>query len=157
MVCNKIIKPTAKLKIYEIYMYIILVIIIILFLVDNFYIHKDITKYNLLLSIVMFETLLTRYYKFLKMFYFLDLLAVSSYFTKIGLIIQNRSSFKEKKFEICYIVTSTVFYCLCIVILFEPYKEMRAIFLEEYTKRNDSNSSIELSDYNELKESESKK
>ena len=156
MVCNKIIEPTEKLKKYEIYMYITLIIIILLFLADSFYIHKDKAKYNLLLSITMFETLLTRYYKFLKIFYFLDLIVISRYLTNIGLIIQNSFSIKENKIEFLYIVFCTFFYCLCIVVLFEPYKEMRAIFLEEYTQRNDSNSSIELSDYKELKESENK-
>ena len=57
----------------------------------------------------------------------------------LGLFIQNKYSIKENKLKLFYILFSFFIYFLSIYILFQAYKEMKAILIEEYGNSNNDN------------------
>ena len=57
----------------------------------------------------------------------------------LGLFIQNKYSIKENKLKLFYILFSFFIYILSVYILFQSYKEMKAIFNEEYENDNNDN------------------
>ena len=148
-ICKEIITPSKKLNNYNYYLLLIMMMFVILFILDTLYIHADKSYFNLFLSIILLEIIITKYYQFVKIFSFMILLSLMNTIIHLGLFFQNNYSIKNNKFKLFYFFSSFLLHFLSIFILFESYKEMKAIFNEEYENSiNGSESSVELKDYN---------
>ena len=146
---KEIITPSKKLNNYNYYLLLIMLMFAILFILDTLYIHADKSYFNLFLSIILLEIIITKYYQFVKIFSFMILLSLMNTIIHLGLFFQNNYSIKNNKFKLFYFFSSFLLHFLSIFILFESYKEMKAIFNEEYENSiNGSESSVELKDYN---------
>ena len=98
---------------------------------------------------MLLEIIITKYYQFIKIVSFMIFLCFMNNLMNLGLFIQNNYSIKENKLKLFYILFSFFIYILSILILFQAYKEMKAIFIEQYENDN-SNNEVEL---NEVKAS----
>ena len=66
-------------------------------------------------------------------------------YVKLGLFLQNNYSIKENKFIFFYYLDCIFINCSSFLIVFNAYKEMKAIFIEEYeNSRSESESGTEL-------------
>ena len=137
--CRNIIEPTEKLQKYIYCIALLIFIYISLFILNYFYVKFDETYFNLFLSIMLFEIILTKYYQFIKIVSFMIFLCFMNNLMNLGLFIQNNYSIKENKLKLFYILFSFFIYILSIYILFQAYKEMKAIFIEEYGNNNNDN------------------
>ena len=150
-ICREIINPTNKLK-DDIYgLILILLIRITLYLLNYIYIQIDKSYFNLFLIIILVEAIITKYYQFAKIISFIIFLSLINDIINLGIIFQNIYSIKVNKLHIFYLLMSIFIHCLTIIILFEAYKEMKAIFIEEYENSksgNESESGVELKDCN---------
>ena len=147
--CRNIIEPTEKLQKYIYCIVLLIFIYISLFVLNYFYVKFDETYFNLFLSIILLEIIITKYYQFIKIVSFMIFLCFMNNLMNLGLFIQNNYSIKENKLKLFYILFSFFIYILSILILFQAYKEMKAIFIEEYENDNNNNG-VEL---NEVKAS----
>ena len=144
-ICREIIKPTKKLKEYIYCLILILIIYLFLFILDFFYINADKSYYYIFLNILLLEAILTKYYPFAKIFCFTIFISTSNYIIKLGLFLQNNYSIKENKFIFFYYLDCIFINCSSFLIVFNAYKEMKAIFIEEYeNSRSESESGTEL-------------
>ena len=146
-ICKEIITPSEKLKKYNYCFILIIIIFIILFIIDinNFNIDKS--YFNLFMSFVLLEIIITKYYHFVKILSFMILLSIINIIIYLGLFFQNNYSIQENQLLLLYIFISFFVYCLTLYVLYESYKEMKAIFLEEYeNSRSSSESGFELKD-----------
>ena len=154
-ICREIINPTNKLK-DDIYgLILILLIRITLYLLNYIYIQIDKSYFNLFLIIILVEAIITKYYQFAKIISFIIFLSLINDIINLGIIFQNIYSIKVNKLHIFYLLMSIFIHCLTIIILFEAYKEMKAIFIEEYENSksgSESESGVELKDFNNNKE-----
>ena len=148
-ICREIINPTNKLK-DDIYgLILILLIRITLYLLNYIYIQIDKSYFNLFLIIILVEAIITKYYQFAKIISFIIFLSLINDIINLGIIFQNIYSIKVNKLHIFYLLMSIFIHCLTIIILFEAYKEMKAIFIEEYeNSKSESESGVELKDCN---------
>ncbi len=137
--CRNIIEPTKKLQKYIYCIALLIFIYISLFILNYFYVKFDETYFNLFLSIILLEIILTKYYQFIKIVSFMIFLCFMNNLMNLGLFIQNKYSIKENKLKLFYILFSFFIYFLSIYILFQAYKEMKAIFIEEYGNSNNDN------------------
>ena len=137
--CRNIIEPTEKLQKYIYCIALLIFIYLSLFILNYFYVKFDETYFNLFLSIMLFEIILTKYYQFIKIVSFMIFLCFMNNLMNLGLFIQNNYSIKENKLKLFYILFSFFIYILSIYILFQAYKEMKAIFIEEYGNNNNDN------------------
>ena len=137
--CRNIIEPTKKLQKYIYCIALLIFIYISLFILNYFYVKFDETYFNLFLSIILLEIILKKYYQFIKIVSFMIFLCFMNNLMNLGLFIQNKYSIKENKLKIFYIIFSFFIYFLSIYILFQAYKEMKAIFIEEYGNSNNDN------------------
>ena len=137
--CRNIIEPTKKLQKYIYCIALLIFIYISLFILNYFYVKFDETYFNLFLSIILLEIILTKYYQFIKIVSFMIFLCFMNNLMNLGLFIQNKYSIKENKLKLFYILFSFFIYFLSIYILFQAYKEMKAIFIEEYVNSNNDN------------------
>ena len=137
--CRNIIEPTKKLQKYIYCIALLIFIYISLFILNYFYVKFDETYFNLFLSIILLEIILTKYYQFIKIVSFMIFLCFMNNLMNLGLFIQNKYSIKENKLKLFYILFSFFIYFLSIYILFQAYNEMKAIFIEEYGNSNNDN------------------
>ena len=137
--CRNIIEPTEKLQNYLYCIALLILIYISLFVLNYFYIKFDETYFNIYLSIILLEIIITKYYQFVKIVSFMIFLCFVNNLMNLGLFIQNKYSIKENKLKLFYILFSFFIYILSILILFQAYKEMKAIFIEEYGNGNNDN------------------
>ena len=137
--CRNIIEPTKKLQKYIYCIALLIFIYISLFILNYFYVKFDETYFNLFLSIILLEIILTKYYQFIKIVSCMIFLCFMNNLMNLGLFIQNKYSIKENKLKLFYILFSFFIYFLSIYILFQAYKEMKAIFIEEYGNSNNDN------------------
>ena len=147
--CRNIIEPTEQLKKYIYCISLLILIYLSLFILNYFYVKFDETYFNLFLSFILLEIIITKYYQFIKIISFMIFLCFMNNLINLGLFIQNNYSIKENKLKLFYILFSFFIYILSILILFQAYKEMKAIFIEEYENDNNNNG-VEL---NEVKAS----
>ena len=134
--CRNIIEPTEKLQNYLYCIVLLILIYISLFVLNYFYIKFDETYFNIYLSIILLEIIITKYYQFVKIVSFMIFLCFVNNLMNLGLFIQNKYSIKENKLKLFYILFSFFIFILSILILFQAYKEMKAIFIEEYGNGN---------------------
>ena len=137
--CRNIIEPTEKLQKYLYCIALLILIYISLFVLNYFYVKFDETYFNIYLSIILLEIIITKYYQFVKIVSFMIFLCFVNNLMNLGLFIQNKYSIKENKLKLFYILFSFFIYILSILILFQAYKEMKAIFIEEYGNGNNDN------------------
>ena len=147
--CRNIIEPTEQLQKYIYCISLLILIYLSLFILNYFYVKFDEIYFNLFLSIMLLEIIITKYYQFIKIVSFMIFLCFMNNLMNLGLFIQNNYSIKENKLKLFYILFSFFIYILSILILFQAYKEMKAIFIEQYENDNNNNE-IEL---NEVKAS----
>ena len=147
--CRNIIEPTDQLQKYIYCIVLLIFIYISLFVLNYFYVKFDETYFNLFLSIILLEIIITKYYQFVKIVSFMIFLCFMNNLMNLGLFIQNNYSIKENKLKLFYILFSFFIYILSIHILFQAYKEMKAIFIEEF-ENNKNDNEVEL---NEVKAS----
>ena len=147
-ICREIITPSERLKRYNYCFVLIIIIFIILFILDINYFHLDKSYFNLFMSFVLLEIIITKYYHFVKILSFMILLSLMNIIIYLGLFFQNNSSLlKNNILLFLFIIISIFIYCLTIFALYESYKEMKAIFIEEYeNSKSVSESGVELKD-----------
>ena len=146
--CREIINPTKKLKKFNYFLVLMLVIFIILFILDILYIKVDKSYYNFCLSFILLEIIVTKYYIFVKIFSFMIILSLMNNIMYLGLFFQNNNSIKENRLKLFYFFNSICAHLISIYVLFQSYKEMKAIFIEEYeTSTTDNENGVELKDY----------
>ena len=146
--CREIINPTKKLQKFNYFLVLILIIFIILFILDILYIKADKSYYNFFLSFILLEIIITKYYIFVKIFSFMLILSLMNNIMYLGLFFQNNNSIKENKLKLFYIFNSILAHLISILVLFHSYKEMKAIFIEEYeASTTESENGVELKDY----------
>ena len=147
-ICREIITPSERLKKYNYCFALIIIIFIILFILDINYFHLDKSYFNLFMSFVLLEIIITKYYHFVKILSFMILLSLMNIIIYLGLCFQNNSSLlKNNILLLLFIIISIFIYCITIFALYESYKEMKAIFIEEYeNSKSVSESGVELKD-----------
>ena len=146
--CREIINPTKKLQKFNYFLVLILIIFIILFILDTLYIKADKSYYNFFLSFILLEIIITKYYIFVKIFSFMIILSLMNNIMYLGLFFQNNNSIKENKLKLFYFFNSIFAHLISIYVLFQSYKEMKAIFIEEYEASTTvSENGVELKDY----------
>ena len=146
--CREIINPTKRLKKLNYFLVLILIIFIILFILDILYIKADKSYYNFFLSFILLEIIITKYYIFVKIFSFMALLSLINNIMYLGLFFQNNNSIKENKFKLLYIFNSIFAHLISLFVVFQSYKEMKAIFNEEYDiSTTETENGVELKDY----------
>ena len=150
-ICREIITPSERLKRYNYCFLLIIIIFIILFILDINYFHLDKSYFNLFMSFVLLEIIITKYYHFVKILSFMILLSLMNIIIYLGLCFQNNSSLlKNNILLLLFIIISIFIYCITIFVLYESYKEMKAIFIEEYeNSKSVSESWVELKDKND--------
>ena len=150
-ICREIINPTKKLQ-DDIYaLILILMIRITLYILNYLYIQIDKSYFNLFLIIILIEAIITKYYQFPKIITFIIFISFINDIINLGIIFQNTYSLKDNLMQIFYLLVSIFIHCLTVIILFEAYKEMKAIFIEEYENSKSgsgSESGVELKEYN---------
>ena len=154
--CREIINPTKKLQHYIYGLTIILLLRITLYLLNYFYIQVDNSYNNIFLIVILFEIIMTKYYNFAKILTFIILLCIINNIINLGICFQSNYSTKNNKLKIFYLIYSIFIHCFSINIVFEAYKEMKSIFIEEYensrsVSKTESEGGLELKDFNDEK------
>ena len=143
-VFQEVIKPSKKLEKYTILLILILLIFISLFIFNYFYIHFDKSFYYLVLSIILIEIIISKYYKFVKIFCLALFLSLMNNLMNIGIFFQSGNTIEKHKLKFYYNIFTIFLHFISIIISFKTYKEMRVIFMEEYES---SNNGSELEEY----------
>ena len=127
---------------------ILFIIFIFLFIFDyyDYYcIHVDKGYFIVFIIIVLFLTIFTKYYQFAKLCSFTIILSLINIFINVGLLLQNDTIINNKN-KLFYLIYSIIVHLLTLYVLFEAYKEMKAIFMEEY-ENSDNENDIELTEH----------
>ena len=146
--CREIITPSDELKRYNKCLIILFIIFIFLFIFDyyDYYcIHVDKGYFIVFIIIVLFLTIFTKYYQFAKLCSFTIILSLINIFINVGLLLQNDTIINNKN-KLFYLIYSIIVHLLTLYVLFEAYKEMKAIFMEEY-ENSDNENDIELTEH----------
>ena len=147
--CREIISSTEELKRYNIYLVLLLIIFIFLFIFDYLYIHVDKAYFNLFIIFILFETIITKYYLFAKLCSLTIILSLINILIHLGIFHQNDILINNNKMKVIfYFSYSIIVHLLSFYVLFKAYKEMKAIFIEEYENNdNENENDIELTEY----------
>ena len=148
-ICKEVINPSRKLKYLIIILILILIIFISLFVLNYFYIDKVKSFFYLVLSIILLEIIVSKYYKFVKIFSFALIISLMNNIIDLGILFQSDYSIKKYELKFYYYIFSITFHFISIYLSFETYKETKIIFIEEYEKRN---SGSELNEYENNKD-----
>ena len=144
-ICEEIIRPSKKLQKLNNFLKLILLIFISLFMLEYFYIKKAKAYFYLILSLILFEIIVSKYYKFVKIFSFALFVSIMNNLINLGLFLQNGFSINKYDIKLYYNLFTILLGCIALITSFEMHKEAKAIYIEEY--ENNSNGS-ELSDDN---------
>ena len=144
-ICEEVIRPSKKLQKLNNFLKLIILLFISLFVFDYFYFKKAKAYFYLLLSIILIEIIVSKYYKFVKIFSFALVISLMNNLINLGLYLQNGFSIKKYDINLYYNLFTILLHFISLILSFEIYKETKAIYIEEY--ENSSNGS-ELSDDN---------
>ena len=144
-ICKPIIRPSKKLQKMNYILILILLIFILLFILNYFYLRIEKSYLYIILSIILLEIIMSKYYKFVKVFTFALFISCFSSIIKLGLFLQNGFSITRYDINFYYIIFAIIFHIVTIFLSYELHKEMKIIYIEEYKKNSNGS---ELSDYN---------
>ena len=152
-VFQEVIKPSKKLIKFNFLLILILIIFIFLFIFNFFFIHIDKTYIYIFLSINLLLIIFSKYYKFVKVLSLSLIISLINNIFNLGMLIQNDYSIKKYYIEYIYYIFVIIIHIISIFLSYEIYKEMKSIYLKEYERNSNG---IELSDYNNIKNSKNK-
>ena len=144
-ICEEVIRPSKKLQKLNNFLKLILLLFISLFIIEYFYIKTAKAYFYLILSLILFEIIVSKYYKFVKIFSFALFVSLMNNLINLGLFLQNSFPINKYDIKLYYNLFTILLDFIALITSFEMHKEAKAIYIEEY--ENNSNGS-ELSDDN---------